>query len=84
MSPSIPAFVLLSVVGLCQQAIAGPDRSSLGVSTQANASSEKVTASQERVALPLDHGPRAVTTPWNNQQARAAISARKALEAKER
>lgn len=61
-------------------AFAGPDwqvieqarknKSAQATQTEQPASADKCAA---RVALPLDHGPRATTTPYLNEQRRAGL-----------
>ena len=69
----IAAAVLSSLVTL--PAVAGPNWQVIhDAENYAAAHALKVTATSEEV-LPLDHGPRALTSPWLNQQEKQSLAA---------
>jgi hypothetical protein len=41
---------------------------------ESSAPSTQATSSAKKTTLPLDHGPRAVATPWENQQRKLSTS----------
>lgn len=64
------AFVVVSA-GMSLPAVAGPDWQLLEQARKANRAEAQEQVRQgapRRLALLLDHGPRAQTTPWLNQQ----------------
>lgn len=70
----IAAAMLSSLVAL--PAVAGPNWQVIhDAENYAAAHALKVTATSEEV-LPLDHGPRALTTPWLNKEEKQSIAAR--------
>ncbi len=68
-------------IGATLPAIAGPDWQLIEAARKAKAAA---TDTPKKLVLPLDHGPRAQTTPWSNQQRRlrAEQEARAKAEAK--
>lgn len=76
------AFVVASA-GMSLPAVGGPDWQLLEQAREAGrveAEKQVREGAPRRLALPLDHGPRAQTTPWLNQQRlkRAEEEARRA------
>lgn len=64
------AFAVASA-GMALSALAGPDWQLIEQARKASlveAQAQVRGGTPGRVALPLDHGPRAQTTPWLNQQ----------------
>lgn len=79
------AFAAISALASLP-AVAGPDWQLLEQARKANqaeAQEQLREGRPRRLALPLDHGPRAQTTPWLNQQRlkQAEKEARRAEEA---
>lgn len=69
----IAAAMLSTFVAL--PAVAGPDWQVIHDAENYQASHEQQASIAQEEVMPLDHGPRALTTPWMNQQERAYIVA---------
>lgn len=68
MNSSAFAAILLVITSFFQLALASPDRSHLGTSVAVPSYSEHDSTLLNKSVASLDHGPRAVTTPWNSKQ----------------
>lgn len=71
MKKILPWFFVLAGAGTAVSALAEPDWKLIEQARKANspeAQAKVPECAQRKVVLPLDHGPRAQTTPWMNQQ----------------
>lgn len=64
----IAAGIISTFVAL--PAIAGPDWQIIHDAEHQAASQEAQSGANQTVVLPLDHGPRALSTPWLNKEER--------------
>lgn len=88
MNQVLNALIALAAAAVAVPALAGPDFIAIEQARKAKraarvAAAEKVAAPAAardcpaRLVLPLDHGPRAVTTPYVNEQRKARYEAQK-------
>jgi hypothetical protein len=80
------AIASLTLLGAASSAFAGPDFIAIGQARKAQQMARAANADarttepgkaqcQQRLILPLDHGPRAVTTPYLNELRKARFEA---------
>lgn len=83
MKKLITTLAGIAILGAALSAFADPDWQSIDQArkhaqaqpVKAEAATAQVQCSQKRLILPLDHGPRAQTTPYLNRQRKEAFDA---------
>lgn len=83
MKKLITTWVGIATLGVSLSALAGPDWQAIEQArkhaqaqpVKAEAVTPQEKCAQKRLVLPLDHGPRAQTTPHLNRQRKAAFEA---------
>jgi len=83
MKKLLPIVMGMLVFGAMPSAFAGPDWQAIEQARKNHrmqvAQMEKLTANEKcaakKLVLPLDHGPRAATTPYLNEQRKASFAA---------